>query len=427
MTGGVLGGTKLIPAFPGAEGFGANSVGGRGGKVIEVTNLNDSGAGSLRAALTASGPRIVVFRTGGTIKLLSQIKITNPYLTVAGQTAPGGGIAVRNDPSSTQTPLRILTHDVVIRYIRSRPGPSKELSDDLDALDIDSGYNIIIDHGSFSWATDEVLTFGWSGDLPRPHDVTIQWSIIAEALNHSTQKEGKPGKGSLINEGNDNISLHHNLYAHNVERNPRIKTNGIVDVVNNVIYNPGFTGSGVWGASHSTPAYDTGKNRVNYVGNYYKPGVNSGAANYYVSAEGPANIFLKDNFVPHEVIRPADAKWVVGTRHAAAPLITASAQDAYRQVLDKAGASLPVGDAVDQRIINDVKNGVGKIIDDPAQVGGWPVIAAGIPPADTDHDGMPDDWERLHRLNPMNAEDGAQDADADGYTNVEAYLNAIGG
>jgi Pectate lyase len=197
LTCGVSGGATTIPAFPGAEGFGANTVGGRGGKVIEVSNLNDSGAGSLRAALTASGPRIVVFRTGGSITLLSQIKIIEPYLTVAGQSAQGGGITVRNDPSNIQTPLRILTHDVVIRYIRTRPGPSAALSGDLDAFDIDSGYNIVVDHCSFSWATDEVLTFGWSGSLPRPHDVTIQWSIVSEALNHSTQIGKNPAKDCI--------------------------------------------------------------------------------------------------------------------------------------------------------------------------------------------------------------------------------------
>jgi pectate lyase len=366
----------------------------------------------------------VVFRTGGTIKLLSQIEISNPYITVAGQTAPGGGITVRNDPSNLRTPIRILTHDVIIRYIRSRPGPSTELSGSLDAFDIDSGYNIIIDHSSFSWATDEVLSLGTSGSLPRARDVTIQWSIIAEGLSYSThEKGGEHSKGSLISAGTNNISLHHNLYAQNVERNPRIQTNGLVDIVNNVIYNPGFSGG--WGPSHSDVSKTTGESKINYVGNYYKPGVNSGAASYYVSTGGPANIFLQDNLVPHDVIRPSDTGWVVGTRHLAATLATTSPQDAYQQVLDKVGAIYPVRDAVDQRI-NDVKNGTGKIIDDPSQVGGWPNIAAGTPPLDSDYDGMPDDWERLHGLNPMNSADGSQDANADGYTNVEEYLNTTG-
>ncbi|MGR8934303.1 MAG: pectate lyase family protein [Gammaproteobacteria bacterium] len=416
------GGTPgLPPAFPGAEGFGAKAIGGRGGRVLEVINLNDSGPGSLRAALTAGGPRIVVFRVSGIIKLLKPIKIVEPYLTVAGQTAPGSGITLRNDPSNTRTPLRVLTHDVVIRYLRSRPGPSTLPSSTLDAFDIGSGYNIIVDHCSFSWATDEVFSTGHGDNSPPPYDLTVQWSIIAEALKNSTAKGGKHGKGSLIGEGGDRISLHHNLYAHNLERNPRIKTNGIVDIVNNVIYNAGFKGS--WGASHSTPAYDAGANRINYVANYFKAGVNSGTADYVISTGGRAEIYVADNVVPHNLVRPKDKHSIVKLRHPAAPVTTTSAQQAYRQVLETAGASLPSRDAVDQRLIADVRNGTGRIIDDPADIGGWPEMRSGTPPEDNDHDGMPDAWETAHKLNPKDAADGPRDADNDGYSNVEEYLN----
>lgn len=171
-----------VPAFPGAEGFGANSVGGRGGRVIEVTNLDDSGPGSLRAAIEADRPRTVVFRVGGTIELQSGLEITNPFITIAGQTAPGGGITLRNDPSNADTSLKIETHDVVIRYIRSRPGPSTELHGTLDAITIGNQeggtYNVIVDHSSFSWATDEVVNSWYDA-----HDITIQWSIVSEGLH----------------------------------------------------------------------------------------------------------------------------------------------------------------------------------------------------------------------------------------------------
>ena len=206
-----------LRAFPGAAGFGANALGGRGGRALMVTNLNDSGPGSLRAAIEAEGPRTVIFRVAGTIELKTRIDIANPYITIAGQTAPGGGITLKIDPNYTRSPLRILTHDVILRYIRSRPGPSTAESDILDALTIPSGHDIIVDHCSFSWATDEVVNT-WN-DV---HDITIQWSIISEGLNDSTHPKGPHSKGMLIgSEGAERISVHHNLFAHNRKRNPK--------------------------------------------------------------------------------------------------------------------------------------------------------------------------------------------------------------
>ena len=150
---------EKLPAFPGAEGFGAETPGGRGGKVIEVTNLSDSGPGSFRAACEAKEPRIVVFRTGGTVMLKSGIEITNPYITIAGQSAPGGGICLRNDPVNRFTPITVSTHDVVIRYLRIRPGASTEKTGYLNAMEVLSGgYNVVIDHCSLSWAVDEVFS-----------------------------------------------------------------------------------------------------------------------------------------------------------------------------------------------------------------------------------------------------------------------------
>ena len=422
-----------VPAFPGAEGFGANSVGGRGGRVIEVTNLNDSGPGSLRAAVEAKGPRIVVFRTGGTIELYSSLVIDNPYITIAGQTAPGGGITLKNHPSNRGAPLIIKTHDVIIRHISSRPGASTQEACCLDAIQIiGSAYNVIIDHCSISWATDEVMSASIA-----PHDISIQWSIIAEGLADSTHEKGPHSMGMLFKQSRD-ISVHHNLLAHNVRRNPKINTGGLVDVVNNVIYNSGST--------VSRPKDEFNRVRVNYVGNYFRRGPDSASGKYFIKTEDHANdfgfeIFVQGNITPHRprddmdeslVVSPDDRKWIVLTRYGAPLVTTTSALEAYEQVLANAGATIGLDsqgnsywrrDTVDERIVNDVRNGTGRIIDDPSEVGGWPELAAGTPPADTDHDGMPNEWEVRYRLNPNQPSDGPADADGDGYTNVEEYLN----
>ena len=425
-----------IPAFPGAEGFGANSVGGRGGSVIEVTNLNDSGPGSLRVAVEAEGPRIVVFRTGGTIELQSCLDVTNPFITIAGQTAPGGGITLKNHPSHKRTPLRIFTHDVIIRYIRSRPGPSTRKSSNVDAMGIlgNGAYNVIIDHCSASWATDETMSTWY--DL---HDITIQWCIISEGLYDSTHSEGPHSMGILLgSDGGRNISVHHNLFAHNHERNPRIKTTGLVDFVNNVVYN--------YGCAAGWLSNDYGDLPVNYVGNFVKMGSDSDPSLYEIEISSPTGSFtislhVNGNIGPHRpsddmdeslVVSPEDRQWIVPTRHNAPLVTTTSAFEAYDQVLADAGATVGLDsqgnsywrrDTVDERIVNDVRNGTGSIIDDPSDVGGWPELAAGTAPMDADHDGMPNEWEYLWGFHPCNPSDGPGDADEDGYTNVEEYLN----
>ncbi len=422
---------RKLKAFPGAEGFGANSIGGRGGRVIEVTNLNDSGPGSLRAALEASGPRIVVFRTGGTITLLERIRIDNPYVTIAGQTAPGGGITLRNDPSNIHVPLEVNTHDVVIRYLRFRPGPSRRLSDNVDAIVLESASKVVLDHISASWATDENVET-WTDT----HDVTIQWSIVSEALLNSTHPKGPHSKGLFISgEGTHNISVHHNLLAHNYDRNPEVNTDGVVDVVNNVIYNYGGKATFVEDKYADAPV------PLNFVGNYVKAGVNAEKNVYelrYLPAPTPyplhgASIYVQGNIGPHRpdetypdeaAVRPEDQEFITDARHSAPRVTTTSAFTAYDQVLAGAGATFPVRDSVDQRIVNDVRNGTGRIIDDPSQVGGWPELEPGTPPLDSDHDGMPDDWEKSRGLNPF-SDDSAQDRDGDGYTNIEEYINGL--
>lgn len=422
------------PAFPGAEGFGANSVGGRGGRVIEVTNLNDSGPGSLRAAIEAEEPRIVVFRTGGTIELQSSLDVRNPFITIAGQTAPGGGIALKNHPSNEGTPLRVFTHDVVIRYIRSRPGAATQETCCLDGIEIlgNSAYNVIIDHCSASWSTDETMSTWYD-----PHDITIQWSIISEALFNSTHEKGPHSAGLMLgSDGSYNISIHHNLFAHNSERNPRIKTSGLVDFVNNVVYNYGVLAGYLSNDYSHLPA--------NFVGNFFKMGSDS-TSTHEIELSPPGSftfsLYVSGNIGPHRpsddledwlVVAPEDREWVVPARHVAPPVTTTSAFEAYDQILVNAGATIGLDsqgnsywrrDAVDERIVNDVRNGTGGIINDPSEVGGWPELAAGTAPSDTDHDGMPNKWELLWGFHPCNSYDGPGDTDGDGYTNVEEYLN----
>ncbi|MFX0200570.1 MAG: polysaccharide lyase family 1 protein [Candidatus Hodarchaeota archaeon] len=427
-----------LPAFPGAEGFGTQTPGGRGGRVYEVTNLNDSGTGSLRAAIEARGPRIVVFRTGGTIDLDSTLSIGNPYITIAGQTAPGGGITIKG------ADIRIATHDVVIRYITSRRGPGGENHAlTIYAHNSNDVYNIVIDHCSLSWATDECFSTWY-----RVYNVTIQWSIISEGLDCSTHPKGCHSKGALLGgsyldeaqsgTGAYNISFHHNLIAHQGERLPLITTAGTVDVVNNVLYNPYWAFSYVsFRAPTITP--------VNYVKNYFKYGPDSSGAHYEIrvidDGGNDAEIYVEGNIGPNRAsdndpenycVRPDSRSYIVGTRHTAPEITETSATGAYTMVLNKAGNYQYLNcdgswfsrrDSVDQRIVSDVQNGTGRIIDDPSEVGGWLIIATGMPCADSDHDGMPDAWENLHGFNPSSASDSIQDFDNDGYTNIEEYLN----
>jgi pectate lyase len=414
-----------LRAFPGAEGFGAQAVGGRGGRVIAVTNLNDFGPGSLRAAIDATGPRTVIFRVGGTITLRSALVIRNPFITIAGQTAPGDGIMLRNDPINEDASLAVDADEVVIRYLRIRPGASAALSSNVDALLIRGGRNIIVDHCSLGWATDEVLNTWYDVET-----VTIQWSIVSEALHRTTHAEGAHSMGMLVGDaGGRSISVHHNLFVHNNKRNPAVKTTGTVDVVNNVVHNYGDTGGWI-GDKHARMPF-------NFVGNYYQPGPSS-SADYELEVDDYGtgfgySLYVRDNLGPNRptgaepqeaVVEPYGRQFLVGAPNPAPPITTTTAQEAYQQVLAGAGATVPRRDPVDQRVVADVLNRTGRIIDDPAQVGGWPVLAGGPAPADSDGDGMPDDWEQAYRLDPTR-DDGAGDRDEDGYTNLEEYLNSL--
>jgi len=419
-----VGFAKDLPAFPGAEGFGSRTVGGRGGKVLLVTNLNDSGPGSFREACSQSGPRIIVFRVGGLIDLDSAIVIREPFVTIAGQSAPGDGICLRG------AGLIIDTHDVVVRYLRSRPGDVRGLVGDAISV-VGNSYNVIIDHCSASWGTDETLSVNG-----RLRDVTVQWCIIAEGLHHSVHYKGPHGMGTLVR-GIGGVSLHHNLWAHNDSRNPRlgdaygVPPYPVFDVRNNVIYDFGSICTGLVG----------GVLKANYVANYIRPGPCSRRRARVIALNDDARteFFLDGNFVEgcpecskdarHLFSQPGGQDSTVvrllSTPIAAPPVTTWSAQDAFRQVLERAGATYPVRDAVDLRIVNEVREGAGCIIDSQWEVGGWPEYRGGRPPRDSDRDGMPDAWEKEHGLDPGDPSDAVADRDGDGYTNIEEYVNSL--
>lgn len=415
-----------IPAFPGAEGFGAMAVGGRGGKVIFVTNLNDRGPGSFREACMTKGPRVVVFRVGGLITLESPLRVTEPYITIAGQTAPGDGICLRSELFSIEA------HDVVVRFLRARLGDLTRMEDDSLHLYTPSR-NVIVDHCSASWSIDETLSA--TGDIG---NVTIQWCLIAESLNHSYHKKGEHGYGSLVH-ATGGLTLHHNLWAHHTERSPRLGDNNYkppsptFDVRNNVMYNWGKMCSGL----------TDGDIKVNYVNNYLRPGPSSSdrkpivlrtdtateKVRYYISGnfvEGRPELTANnsDMFEPLEV-NGRKLFTIVKTPYPVAPVRTQSPKEAYEAVLESVGAVVPVRDAVDARIIADVRDRTGKLIDSQTEVGGWPAYRSGTPPRDSDNDGVPDFWETAHGMNPRNPSDAQAVDPVSGYTKLELYLNEL--
>jgi len=416
-----------IPAFPGAEGAGAMSLGGRGGRVLRVTNLNDSGPGSLRAAVEASGPRTVIFDIGGTIRLARPLVIRNGRITIAGQTAPGGGITVRDQS------LRVAADDVVIRFIRSRLG--NESGVEADSIWVSSGRRVILDHVSASWSTDETLsvssTYRRAQDDLR--DVTVQWSIISESLCRRRGSDERHCYGSLVSASRGaEISFIHNLWAHHLGRMPRPNNylpaaddpqGGSLEFRGNVFYN--------WGARQA--GYNSGPaSRINYsfVDNAYQRGPDSRGDILFDERNPNASAAFEGNTLDGSSsdnwqhvaggdkpgYRLGQARLFHGARRA-------PAGRAYSDVLALAGASL-VRDAVDQRVVESVRVRTGKLLDSQDDVGGWPVLARGAPWNDSDRDGIPDDWERSHHLNPRDPRDGGR-VGQNGYTALETWLNSL--
>jgi pectate lyase len=434
-------------AFPEAEGFGKYSTGGRGGKVFIVSNLNDAGSGSFREAVTAKGPRMVVFAVSGTIHLESRLVIGS-NVTVAGQSAPGDGICLADQPISFGA------DNIVVRYLRFRMGDKYQRGGMVDGNGGDDAVggtkrkNLVIDHCSMSWSTDEVFSV-YSGDSS-----TLQWNLIAEPLNYSYHFETgdkdyeKHGYGAIW--GGRHLSAHHNLFAHCNSRTPRF--DGIrnspeenVDYRNNVIYN--------WG-HNNVHAGEGG--RYNIVNNYYKYGpstlatVKKRVLNPFNRTDIPyGKFYVAGNYVDEasEVTRdnwkgvtvgngkddPAQAK--LDAPLPIVPVTTQTAEDAYKLILQSVGAVLPKRDTMDQRIIGNVQQRTGGFID--VQGGfphgtayeltlkAWPTLATLPAPADADKDGMPDEWEKAHRLNPADASDANGFTLDKQYTNIEMYLNGL--
>lgn len=400
-----------IPAFPGAQGFGSTTPGGRGGKVLKVTNLNDSGPGSLRDACSKGGARIIVFETGGTILLTKPLVIRRPYVTVAGQTAPGDGICLRGSE------LVIKTHDVVVRGLRVRVGATGKSLDGIRLAGTRTpAYNIIIDHCSVSWASDENMS-----TFRKVTKATFSWNIIAEAFNPEHQSFGM----LLGKYGAKKISVHHNLFAHNRGRQPKIAAANSAEVINNVVYNYENRGTFVGD-----------KAKVNIIGNVYIPGPNtlSGHKGIFIDdiRGSDMQVYVRDNIGPG---RPENSghQWAVVERGApfrsdipvlaSSGIVPDAVEHVLRRVLKGAGALAPHRDPVDERIVNDVKNHTGALIHSQDEVGGWPELRTGTARPDRDGDGMPDAWEDALGLNADDPADANSDRDGDGYTNIEQYIN----
>ncbi len=427
-------------AFPGAEGAGKHTAGGRGGKIIKVTNLNDDGSGSLRDAINANGPRTVIFEVSGNIELQSPLVITNGDITIAGQTAPGDGICLKNYPLVTRA------SQIIVQYIRSRLGDESRGSD--DAMGGSRGNHVIIDHCSASWSIDEDLSFYYIDSL------TVQWCIIAESLDHSHHEKGPHGYGGIW--GGMNASYHHNLIASNTSRNPRFSGSSTtpacinVDFRNNVIYNWGFNSS-----------YGGEKGTINIAGNYYKAGpatLKDVRDRIFDPWDSVGTWFIEKNFV-YGYPEVTKDNWNGGIQGKLSkyakragepvpyvPINEQNAEEAYELVLNNAGANTPKRDAIDTRIVEEVRTGTAHyeghgykdlysdkmlntfipcgILDSQNDVGGWPELKSVPPPADKDNDGMPDEWEIKNGLNPDDPKD-ANGVDATGYTNLEMYINSL--
>jgi pectate lyase len=462
-----------IPIFPGAEGFGTLTPAGRGGKIIAVTSLADSGSGTLREALNDQGPRTIVFNISGIIELEKEIQINNPFVTIAGQTAPGDGITL------IKGGLSIFTHDVLVQHIRIRPGDQANTKpDNSDAISIldaqyenwsntddyhesPTVYNIVLDHVSTSWAEDETISI-WIGT----HDVTVSNSIISEPLLNARHPKGPHSMGLLIGDKATRVSVHHNLIAHSNARNPLIKDGGTHDIINNVFYN--------WG-QFATEVLDYNSNTlVNFVKNLYIRGFSSDEKTKEITlqtstpdpkypgrilveiSDNTPQFYLEDNRGPNktnatsdfiqqfqlkidteslagntagEKIESAKKKFFVSQAFSTPTITTVSVDDVRDYVLARVGATKPKRDSVDSRIVNQVKTGTGRIIDSQSEVGGYPFVSPISREAnfDTDRDGMPDSWEIERGFDPNNSADGTQDKDEDGYTNVEEYLHELGG
>ncbi len=436
-------------AFPGAEGFGKFTTGGRGGKICIVSNLHDKGAGSFREAAESATKRIIVFAVSGTIHLDTKLYIKGD-VTIAGQSAPGDGICLADNS------VGFGGDNIIVRFIRFRMGDKYQKGGMADGNGGDDAFggnrrkNIIIDHCSMSWSTDEVFSI-YAGD-----STTLQWNLIAEPLNYSYHFETGDkdyehhGYGAIW--GGFHSSFHHNLFAHCNNRTPRF--DGIrntpeenCDYRNNVIYN--------WGGNN---VYAGEGGSYNIINNYYKygPATDKNARTRVVNPyKKPPSIPFGKFYVAGNYIDGSPEvtgnNWLGVTMNngtaadaeaakldkpvTVIDIKTETATDAYQNVLKNVGAVLPKRDTLDERIINDVKNRTGGLIDVQGgyphgtayelTINAWPGLKSAPAPIDTDKDGMPDDWEKQHGLNANDAGDASTYKISKRYTNIEVYLNSL--
>jgi pectate lyase len=420
-------------AFPGASGFGRLARGGRGGDVYHVTTLDDDGPGSLREGIrSAMGPRTIVFDISGTITLKSRLVVDTSYLTIAGQSATGDGICLRDHNFRIENAAH-----VIIRYLRLRLGDENKARGGVDCMTTEDIDHVILDHITASWGIDGVH------DLRRGGNVTVQWSIYAEALHDSIHEKGPHAMLGSFREVQGGVSLHHNLFASSRDRHPTLggspdtDPNAVVDFRNNVLYN-------VEGATN------LGNCKINVINNYFRPGPNTPANHQPLALKaetvGATKVYLtgnlfegseeysecnyraidfdrwsKGNYVPTNLasIR-ADSEFALRVDRPP----TQSASDAYESVLRSAGASRR-RDGADKRLVQGVRDRSHRMIDSQSEVGGWPHLRSQTPPIDTDGDGMPDEWESEHGFDPADRRDGSDDRNMDGYSNLEEYLNSL--
>lgn len=421
-------------AFPGAEGFGRFARGGRGGDVYHVTNLQDDGPGSLREGIrSASGPRTIVFDVSGTIALKSRLTVERSFLTIAGQTAPGDGICLKDHTFV----IKKASH-IIVRYLRIRLGDQNKPPDSgPDGMTTDDINHVIFDHLSVSWGIDG------NHDLRRGGNFTLQWSIYAEALNLSLHKKGHHAMLASFRDLADGISIHHNLFASSRDRHPtiggstRTRPDALADFRNNVIYN-------------LSGATNLGNCRINVINNYYRAGPNTPAGNHPLATktenkdalkaflsgnefEGNPE-FTRDNWAAVDFHRWSSGNYLATTMEqirvdqefetGTAKPQTSPPIEAFETILKKSGASRR-RDSTDARIVEGVISRSNRLIDSQDEVGGWPDLKSEKAPQDTDQDGIPDEWEIRSGLNPDDPSDRNGDQNRNGFTNLEEYLNSL--
>lgn len=440
---------RLVAACHYIQGGGSTAVGGAGGAIYVVNTLSDSinpadnksVPGTLRYAVEQGDARIVIFKVAGVIHLKKPLTISKGNITIAGQSAPGQGICIADYPLLIES-----ANNVIVRFLRFRLGNEslkKDSEKDYDAVSVNDSKNVVLDHLSCSWSVDECVSCYGNENF------TLQYCFITESLRNAGHVKGAHGYGGIW--GGKNATFHHNLLAHHDSRNPRFdhdylnnQFHGPIDYLNNVVYNWG--GNSTYGGESAN-----GTRKINMVANYYKYGPSTSPKSRLLNATtyctnctssgnvNPGSFYLADNFMfGNQDVTTDNWKGVVldnkgkatiaecksETKHQVLyELKPQSAEEAFETVLAKAGCSRS-RDAVDERIVQEVKQGKGKLIDKPSDVGGWPAYT-GTPEKDSDYDAIPDAWEEAHGMDPHSYADSKLQTLVSGFTNFEVYLNEI--